>query len=77
MKARLKRVGDSFTVTVPAALVKRTGLAEGDEVEVSTRRHRLVIEASDPTLEDLLARIDGPPPPGEWDDIEPRGSDVW
>lgn len=76
MKAVLKREGDVFTVTVPESVIDATGFREGVDLDVRSESGRLIIRRR-VDLDELLDQIEGPPPPGVWDDIEPKGSDIW
>lgn len=46
MKVRLRRVGNSYTLTVPAEIVNELGLAEGAELDAVVREERVVRASS-------------------------------
>lgn len=80
MRAMLKREGDVFTVQVPATMVEASGLQDGAEVDVVVRHNGLsLLRRPRITLDTILEelRMRGPPPPLEWPDDPPRGSEVW
>lgn len=78
MQSALKRIHDELSVTLPPEAAKAAGLFEGAKVDVTVDGTSLVIKRHKITLAEMLAEMEGKePPPLEWDDVEPRGSEVW
>ncbi len=44
MKVRLRKVGNSYTVTVPREIVDELGLAEGGELDIIAREDRVELK---------------------------------
>lgn len=57
MKVKLRRVGNSYTVTVPAEIVDELGLAEGADLDVVVREDRVVYEPVADTWNALRDRL--------------------
>lgn len=57
MKVRLRKVGNSYTVTVPAEIVDELGLAEGADLDVVVREDRVVYEPVADTWDALRDRL--------------------
>ena len=60
MKALVQRWGNSLALRIPKAFAKEISVQEGDEVEMSVARGRLVVvpqPAQEYRLEDLVAQI--------------------
>lgn len=79
MKAALTRINDQLLAPVSEADAEAAGLREGDEVEVTVARTGVEVRRPRITLADIVAELKerGPPPPLEWEDWEPVGSEIW
>jgi antitoxin MazE len=55
--ARVSRWGNSLAVRLPAALVDRLGLKDGDEVELSPADARRIMVAPDRQADEALERL--------------------
>ena len=81
----LRRAGGSLTLTIPRALVRALGLAEGARVGVSVDSGKLIAEPAQHeqpsyTLEQLLSECDPTAELSEedqaWLNDEPRGTEL-
>ena len=81
----LRRAGGSLTLTIPRAMVRALGLAEGGRIGVSVADGKLVaepVETAKPSyaLEDLIAACDPAAPltaeDEAWLDDRPMGSEL-
>lgn len=78
MQSALKRIDNELSIALPAEAAEAAGLFEGAKVDVVIEGASLVIKRHKITLAEMLAEMEGKePPPLEWDDWEPRGSEVW
>jgi antitoxin MazE len=79
MHIQVAKWGNSLAVRLPKALAIETGLAEGEEVEMSIENGRLVIEAKAPhyCLDDLLKKVTSKNLHQEIDNGGPVGQEVW
>jgi len=81
MKTNIRRIGNSSGMILPAAILKKLNLSEGDEIDISESGNKIVITAKKIkpkyTLKELLAQCDlnAPMPDAvkEWDDIQTEG----
>ena len=76
MRTSLARWGNSLAVRVPKEAAAAAGLREGAALELTLEGKTLVLRRRDHDIRDLVASIEGPPPPLELDDA-PRGSEAW
>ncbi len=76
MRTSLARWGNSLAVRVPKEAAAAAGLREGAALELTLEGKTLVLRRRDHDIRDLVAAIEGPPPPLELDDA-PRGSEAW
>ncbi len=79
--ATLRAVGGSVMVAIPKPLLEDLGLKADSKVKLTVENGRLVVESAAKPLRyelaDLVAQIKGPPPPLEFKEDAPRGSEVW
>lgn len=81
MKTNIRKIGNSAGMILPAVILKKLHLSEGDEIEISENGIQIVItpQKNKPkyTLKELLAQCDlnAPMPDAvkEWDEVEPMG----
>ncbi len=79
MRSQLVKWGNSIAIRVPKAVLKQSGMQEGDTVEFGAKRGSILAKAvkAEPTLDDLVARIT-PGNKHEAVDWGPaRGREVW
>lgn len=79
MLSVINRWGNDLAVRIPARVAKEINLEEGEKVNVSVARGKIVIAPAQPqpTLDELLDKIT---PQNHHDMIsfgEPRGKEVW
>ena len=85
MKTSIRKIGNSAGMILPAVILKKLHLAEGDEIEISENGRQIVItpKKNRPkyTLKELLAQcdLDAPMPEAtkEWDEVKPVGRESW
>ena len=79
MQSALRRIDNELTITLSEEAAAAVGLHEGASVDIDIEGNSLVIKRHRITLGEILREMEerGPPPPLEWDDVEPRGSEVW
>lgn len=85
MRTTIRKIGNSAGAILPAAILKKLNLSEGDSIEVSEDGKRIVIEPCNEkpkyTLSELVAQCDeNAPMPKEleeWGNIQPVGREVW
>lgn len=82
MKTQIRKIGNSAGTILPAHLLRKLDLAEGDAVEITDDGHRIVItpkrERPTYTLDELLAASDYSDQPDderEWVDAPPAGKE--
>ena len=81
MKTSIRKIGNSAGMILPAVILKKLNLSEGDEIEISEKGNQIVITPGKIkpkyTLKELLAQCDlnAPMPEivNEWDNIQPVG----
>ncbi len=82
MKTNIRKIGNSAGLILPAVILKKLNLSEGDEIQISEKENQIVItptkiKPNKYTLKELLAQCDlNAPMPEvvkEWDDIQPIG----
>ncbi len=81
MKTNIRKIGNSAGLILPAVILKKLNLSEGDEIQISEKENQIVITPTKIkpkyTLKELLAQCDlNAPMPEvvkEWDDIQPIG----
>ena len=84
MSATIRKIGNSSEVIIPGELLRRMNLKNGDLINTSEERNRLVITKAKRcprySLEELLAQCDtGVPIPEElnaWDALSPAGDEM-
>lgn len=76
MRTSLARWGNSLAVRLPKDAAAAAGLREGAALELTVENDAIVLRSRPWDIRDLVAAIDGPPPPLELED-GPRGSEVW
>lgn len=76
MRASVAKWGNSLAVRLPKDAVEAIGLREGAALDLTVQDGALTLRPRRWDIKTLVARIDGPPPPLEFDDA-PRGSEVW
>ena len=79
MKSKIYRCGNSLAIRIPQSAIRRTGLREGDEVEIAINQDAVVIGAARPkyTLESLLDRITPDSLHSQTDWGLPQGREDW
>lgn len=81
MKINIRKIGNSSGIILPAIILKKLHLTEGDEIEISENGNQIIItpKPNKPkyTLHELLAQCDlnAPMPDAvkEWDEVQPIG----
>ncbi len=81
LKTNIRKIGNSAGMILPAVILKKLDLSEGDEIEISENGNQIVItpRRNKPKykLQELLAQCDlkAPMPEvlTEWDNIQPVG----
>lgn len=76
MRTSVARWGNSLAVRLPREAAAAAGLREGAAIDLTVENGAVVLRGRPHDIRDLVAAIDGPPPPLELDDA-PRGSEVW
>ena len=76
MRAAVGKWGNSLAVRIPKEAAEAIGLRDGSPLDLSITDGALTLRPRRWDIKDLVARIDGPPPPLEFED-EPRGTEVW
>jgi len=76
MRTSLARWGNSLAVRLPKEAAAAAGLREGAAIELTVENDAIVLRGRPWDIRDLVAAIDGVPPPLELED-EPRGGEVW
>ena len=80
MKTLVQRWGNSLALRIPKAFAEEISVREGDEVEMSVAKGRLVIAprpAREYHLADLVAEIRSNNLHGELATGKPQGNEVW
>jgi antitoxin MazE len=79
MRSQLVKWGNSIAIRVPKAVLKESGMQEGDTVEFGAKKGAILAKAvkAEPTLDDLVARItpDNKHEAVDWGPA--RGREVW
>ena len=57
MKVKLRKVGNSFTLTLPGEYVAELGLSEGSDLNVVVREDRVVYEPATDTWDALREKL--------------------
>ncbi|NOQ79545.1 MAG: AbrB/MazE/SpoVT family DNA-binding domain-containing protein [Gammaproteobacteria bacterium] len=81
MKTNIRKIGNSAGMILPAVILKKLHLSEGDEIEISENGNQILLtpKQNKPkyTLKELLAQCDlkAPMPEAvkEWDEVQPAG----
>lgn len=81
MKTNIRKIGNSAGMILPAVILKKLHLSEGDEIEISENGSQIVITPNQDkpkySLKELLAQCDlkAPMPDvvKEWDAVQPVG----
>ncbi len=84
MITNIRKIGNSAGAILPAALLKKLDLSEGDSIEITEIENKLIIEPckikNKYTLKELLSQCDQnsplPDSVNEWDNIEPVGREA-
>jgi antitoxin MazE len=77
MRTSIAKWGNSLAVRVPREAAAAAGLREGATLELTLEDNAIVLRRRAVDIRDLVAAIDGPPPPLELEDDAPRGSEAW
>jgi antitoxin MazE len=79
MQVKVQKWGNSLAVRIPRQIAKDAHLEEGSEVNLTERSGKIVLDrvVTDPTLDELLARITPENLHGETDFGKPEGNEVW
>ncbi|WP_250656372.1 AbrB/MazE/SpoVT family DNA-binding domain-containing protein [Alkalimarinus coralli] len=85
MRTTIRKIGNSAGAILPATVLKKLNLSEGDVIEVSEDGKRIVIEPRNEkpkySLTELMAQCDEKAPLPkeleEWNDMQPTGKEVW
>ena len=81
MKTNIRKIGNSAGMILPAVILKKLHLSEGDEIEISENGSQIVITPNQDkpkySLKELLAQcnLKAPMPDvvKEWDAVQPVG----
>ncbi len=81
MKTTIRKIGNSAGMILPAVILKKLHLSDGDEIEISENGNQIMITPKknrpEYTLKELLAQCDlkAPMPEAvkEWDKVQPVG----
>lgn len=76
MRASVAKWGNSLAVRLPKDAVEAIGLRDGAPLDLTITDGALTLRPRRWDIKTMVAQIDGPPPPLEWDDA-PHGSEVW
>lgn len=77
-KSRVAKWGNSLAVRLPKILAESHGLAEGDELEITTGQEGLTLKKKPgPGLDDLVNAITDENRHAEIDFGEPQGNEAW
>ncbi|MCY3624268.1 MAG: AbrB/MazE/SpoVT family DNA-binding domain-containing protein [Gammaproteobacteria bacterium] len=80
MQARIGKWGNSLALRIPRSVANKAGLSFDATVELSLRKHELVVSLAKPPrteLERLLADVTDDNRHGEVDTGRPVGGEVW
>ena len=85
MQTLVRKIGNSTGMIIPAAIIKKLDLKEGDRVDIQDENGRIIIvpTKSKPkySLTELLAKCDeSAPMPQElldWDNTQEEGNEKW
>ena len=83
MKTHIRKIGNSAGMILPAAILKKLHLSEGDEIEISENGNQIIITPKKIkpkyTLKELLAQCDLKAPiheaVKEWDEVQAIGQE--
>ncbi len=76
MRTSIAKWGNSLAVRVPREAAAAAGLREGAILDLTVEGDTIVLRRRTVDIRDLVAAIEGPPPPLELED-EARGSEAW
>lgn len=84
MKTNIRKIGNSAGMILPAVILKKLHLSEGDEIEISDNGSQILITPKQDkpkyTLKELLAQCDlkAPMPEAvkEWDEVQAVGREA-
>ena len=76
MRTSIAKWGNSLAVRVPREAAAAAGLREGAILDLTLEGDAIVLRRRSVDIRDLVASIEGPPPPLEFED-DPRGSEAW
>lgn len=80
MSVKLREVGNSMTITIPKAIVKKYNLIQGSEVSIEAYQDYIVIkplQKEKVTIRSLFKDYIGNYIPSEIDWGEERGKEIW
>tara|TARA_R110001606_G_scaffold399101_1_gene580731 strand:- start:19032 stop:19283 length:252 start_codon:yes stop_codon:yes gene_type:complete len=83
MQTNIRKIGNSAGAIIPAALLKKLNLSQGDTITIEENGGKIVISNAKPVyqLKDLIAKCDlsAPMPTAlqEWDAVEAVGNEKW
>lgn len=83
MQTKIKKIGNSMGTIIPAAILKKLNLVNGDKINIEEVGGKIVITATKPNcdLNDLIANCDSSAPIPkeleEWDKARPVGNEKW
>jgi len=78
MQSRITKWGNSLGLRIPLALAKQIGIADGQRIEMSLDKNRIVIQKAKPyTLKQLLSEITPQNLHGEIHTGKRRGHEEW
>lgn len=76
MRVSIARWGNSLAVRLPREAARAANLQEGAALDLEVADGALVLRRRRYDIRELVAAIEGRPPPLEMDD-PPRGSEAW
>jgi antitoxin MazE len=78
MFAQVSRWGNSQGIRISKKMLEHVGIELNDEVEIIAKNNTLVIKpAKKKTIDWYLEGYERPEADESWEDIEPKGREVW
>ncbi|MCU7927789.1 MAG: AbrB/MazE/SpoVT family DNA-binding domain-containing protein [Candidatus Thiodiazotropha sp. (ex Dulcina madagascariensis)] len=83
METRIRKIGNSTGAIIPAAILRKLHLKEGDQLSIEEQDGKIVLMTEKPkySLKELLAKCDPTAPMPDdlvaWDNAQAVGNEKW
>ena len=83
METRIRKIGNSTGAIIPAAILRKLNLREGDQLSIEEENGKIILMTEKPkySLKTLLAKCDPAAPMSddlvEWDNAPATGNEKW